>query len=89
MSRLRAKFEAELPPGAVVLTHTFAVPGWVPETSIRAPDLYRTLVYRIGFLPISVIKLSGWRRPGGHADLRWSNRIAEIKSGSEIVPGWK
>ena len=45
MSRLRAKFEAELPSGAVVLTHTFAVPGWVPETAVRAPDLYRTPVY--------------------------------------------
>ena len=45
MSRLRAKFEAELPPGAVVLPHTFAVPGWVPETAVRAPDLYRTPVY--------------------------------------------
>ena len=45
MNRLRAKFEAELSPGAAVLTHTFAVPGWVPETVVRAPDLYRTPIY--------------------------------------------
>jgi hypothetical protein len=46
MRRLRAKFETELPAGAMVLTHTFAVPGWLPETVVRAGDLYRTPVYR-------------------------------------------
>ncbi len=50
MLHLQAKFEAELPPGAAVLTHTFAVPGWAPEKVIRACDLYRTPVYlyRVG-----------------------------------------
>lgn len=58
MTRLRVKFEAELPPGAVVLTHTFAVPGWVPETVIRAPDLYRAPVY-LYRIPASFSKLDG------------------------------
>lgn len=46
MTRLAAKCDAELPPGAWVVTHTFAVRGWTPEVERRAGDLYRTPVYR-------------------------------------------
>lgn len=46
MSALAPKLARELPGGAVVLSQTFAVPGWVPETTRRAADLYRTPIYR-------------------------------------------
>lgn len=46
MERLRGKLEAELPPEAYVLTHTFAVPSWQPEEIAYAEDLYRTPLYR-------------------------------------------
>ena len=45
MQRLKAKFERELSPNAYVVSHTFAVPGWVPIRFERAPDLYRTPIY--------------------------------------------
>jgi len=40
MARLRPKFEAELPPGARVVSHCHAVPGWTPETYDRTTDVY-------------------------------------------------
>jgi SAM-dependent methyltransferase len=40
MARLRPKFEAELPPGARVVSHCHAVPGWVPEEYDRRTDVY-------------------------------------------------
>ena len=46
MTRLARKFDAELPPGACVVTHTFAWPGKTPESTTRVDDLYRTPVYR-------------------------------------------
>ncbi len=45
MDRLKPKMEAELKPGAYVLSNTFAVPGWRPEAVRRADDLYATTVY--------------------------------------------
>ena len=45
MDVLKPKFEAELKPGAYVLSNTFAVPGWRPEAVRRADDLYATTVY--------------------------------------------
>jgi hypothetical protein len=45
MTRLKAKFEQELRPGTFVLSHTFAVPGWLPIRSERANDLYQTPIY--------------------------------------------
>jgi hypothetical protein len=46
MTRLGPKFEAELPSGAEVISHTFAWRGKEPvETKITA-DLYRTPIYR-------------------------------------------
>lgn len=45
MSKLKVKFENELHPGAFVLSHTFAIPGWVPIKIICADDLYQTPIY--------------------------------------------
>jgi hypothetical protein len=46
MARLRPKLEAELAPGAVLVSHTFALPGWRPEAVVRAPDLHASPIYR-------------------------------------------
>lgn len=46
MLRLGPRFEAQLPPGAAVISHTFAWRGKVPEETRTAADLYRTKVYR-------------------------------------------
>ena len=50
MARLREPFERELRPGTLVISNTFAVPGWTPEQVVQAADLYRTkvFVYRVG-----------------------------------------
>jgi ribosomal protein L11 methylase PrmA len=40
MARLRPKFEAELPPGARVVSHCHAVPGWAPEEYDPKTDVY-------------------------------------------------
>lgn len=45
MMRLKTKFEKELAPTAYVLSHTFAVPGWIPIRVEYASDLYRTPIY--------------------------------------------
>ncbi len=46
MTRLATKFDAELPTGAEVISHTFAWRGREPEETRVADDLYRTKVYR-------------------------------------------
>lgn len=46
MTKLGPKFEAELAPGALVISHTFAWRGKEPETTRVTADLYRTPVYR-------------------------------------------
>jgi hypothetical protein len=45
MARLAPKLLAELPPGARILSHTFALRGWKPVRSLVADDLYRTPIY--------------------------------------------
>ncbi len=45
MKRLEAKLRAELQPGALVLAHTFAMPGWQPLDRVYADDIYRSPVY--------------------------------------------
>lgn len=49
MRKLHDKFEAELPDGALVISHTFAVPGWTPKQVIELNDLYRTKIYLYSF----------------------------------------
>jgi len=45
MKRLKPKLESELKAGTVVITNTFAVPGWKPENVIEANDIYRSKIY--------------------------------------------
>lgn len=45
MERLRPKLEAELRPGAIVLSNCFAMPGWTPGATRTADDLYASPVY--------------------------------------------
>lgn len=45
LAELGPKLEAELAPSALVLSSTFAVPGWRPLDTFSAGDLYRSPVY--------------------------------------------
>ncbi|XXF75394.1 SAM-dependent methyltransferase [Myxococcaceae bacterium GXIMD 01537] len=45
MTRLAPKLRAELPPGARILSHTFALRGWTPLRSTVVDDLFRTHLY--------------------------------------------
>jgi hypothetical protein len=49
MISLRPKLEAELAPGSLILTHTFAMPGWQPVDTVHANDIYRSPVYLYEF----------------------------------------
>ncbi len=46
MAQLAVKLRAELQPGAVVVTNTFALPGWEPEATETLRDLFATRVMR-------------------------------------------
>ncbi len=46
MVRLSTKLKAELIPGTVVVSNTFALPGWVPDQQAQLKDLYGTSIYR-------------------------------------------
>ena len=43
--KLTPKLEDELAPEALIVSHTFRIPGWQIIDTIRAPDLYRTPIY--------------------------------------------
>jgi hypothetical protein len=45
MSKLKLKFEKELRPGTLIISNTFAIPGWTPAAIAESKDLYRTKVY--------------------------------------------
>lgn len=45
MPAVEAKLQAELPPGALVASHTFAMPGWRPVDTVQADDIYASPVY--------------------------------------------
>lgn len=45
MKKLKPKFEEELRPGTVVITNTFAVPGWNPVNTFFTEDVYRSKIY--------------------------------------------
>ena len=53
MEWLEPKLRSELKAGALVLTHTFAMPNWQPVDIIRANDFYRSPIYlyEISFKP--------------------------------------
>jgi len=50
MEKLQEKFDKELRDGTIVISSTFAVPNWKPESIIQTSDIYRSKVYiyRIG-----------------------------------------
>lgn len=50
MSKLKQKFEKELPPETWVISNTFVVPGWEPLEIYQVNDLYQTkiFVYKTG-----------------------------------------
>jgi predicted O-methyltransferase YrrM len=45
MHQLKTKFEKELRPGTIIISHTFAVPGWTPSHFYKVDDLYQTPIY--------------------------------------------
>ncbi len=45
MEKLKTKLETELADGAMVVSNTFAMPGWKPERVVRAGDIYSSPVY--------------------------------------------
>lgn len=45
MERLKPKLEKELDAGVLVISSTFAIPGWKPVKTVELADLYRTKVY--------------------------------------------
>lgn len=45
MKQLKNKLEKELKPGSVVISNTFAIPGWTPEHVHTLDDLYHTKIY--------------------------------------------
>jgi hypothetical protein len=45
MRRLAIKLDDELTVGALVVSHTYPVPGWRPDRHLRCGDEYRTPVY--------------------------------------------
>lgn len=45
MIMLKKKFENELKPGTWVISHTFAIPEWIPKWTFEVNDLYRTKIY--------------------------------------------
>ena len=45
MEKLKPKLEAELKPGALVLSNTFALAGWQAVEERTAPDIHASRVY--------------------------------------------
>lgn len=45
MQKLKPKFEAELPSGCMVISHTFAIPNWQPTAILYLEDLYHNKIY--------------------------------------------
>jgi hypothetical protein len=45
MEKLRTKFDRELKKGTIVVSHTFAVPHWIPVDEIVVDDIYHTRIY--------------------------------------------
>ncbi len=45
MAKLKEKFKNELKSGAMIVSNTFAIPGWTPLKTIIIDDLYHTKIY--------------------------------------------
>ena len=46
MRQLKEKFIKELKPGTMIISNTFAIPGWIPQQVWEVNDLYKTKIYR-------------------------------------------
>lgn len=46
MKKLAVKLSKGLPTGSYVISNTFAMPGWPPESTLDIGDLYHTKIYR-------------------------------------------
>jgi 16S rRNA A1518/A1519 N6-dimethyltransferase RsmA/KsgA/DIM1 with predicted DNA glycosylase/AP lyase activity len=51
MKSLKGKFEKELREGTIVISHTFAISGWVPVKVLYLKDIYQTPIYYYQFGP--------------------------------------
>ena len=45
MTKLSGHLQEHLPAGALVISHTFHLPGWIPIRQMTANDLYRSPVF--------------------------------------------
>ncbi|MCC5831582.1 MAG: class I SAM-dependent methyltransferase [Chlamydiales bacterium] len=45
MRRLKKKFQEELKQGTLIVTNTFAIPGWIPDRVLVMDDLWRSHIY--------------------------------------------
>lgn len=45
MRKLQSKLASELKPGTWIVSNTFAIPGWTPESVIDIGDIYHTKIY--------------------------------------------
>ena len=45
MNKLKFKFETELKPGTIIISNTFAIPGWTPNSVYELNDIYKTKIY--------------------------------------------
>ena len=57
MTRLSRHLRNQLSDGAVIISHTFHLPGWQEVTEIRANDLYQTPVF---LYQVSQSDIRGW-----------------------------
>ena len=45
LEKLKVKFEEELKPGAKIISHTFSIPGWIPNSIIEVGDHRYSKIY--------------------------------------------
>ena len=45
LAELGPKLAGEMPPGALVVSSTFAIPDWQPMDRVTAKDIYKSPVY--------------------------------------------
>jgi hypothetical protein len=76
LAKARAKLEAELAPGTLVISNTFDIPGWEPERVYRLDDSFcpEVYVYRV---PAAVVGLPASGRKAERQVLRWPASVRE------------
>lgn len=45
MKELKKKFDSELSPGTIIISNTFAIPGWEAVQILEEKDIYKTRIY--------------------------------------------